>query len=117
MVHISGELPWDGTDQVKGKFGADVSIEEAQRAADLCALNCLRAVGTVAPVDSIARIVKLFGMVNVADGFDETAAVINGESDFLLDVLGERGRSARSAMGMVVPANWAVEIDMIVALD
>jgi enamine deaminase RidA (YjgF/YER057c/UK114 family) len=61
--------------------------------------------------------VKVFGMVNVGDGFDDTSGVINASSAFLRNVLGERGWHARSAVGMVIPANWAVEIEMILSVS
>jgi enamine deaminase RidA (YjgF/YER057c/UK114 family) len=102
-----------GETQIKGKVGRDVDVAEAAKAAEIATYNCLRAVGAVADIESIQRIVKVFGMVNVADGFDDTPKMINAASDFLLNVLGDKGHHARSAVGMVLPYGWAVEIGMV----
>jgi enamine deaminase RidA (YjgF/YER057c/UK114 family) len=117
LVFVSGQLPVLRDEEIKGKVGTDVSFELAQRAAELCTYNCLRAFATVADIDSIDHVVKVFGMVNVGDGFDDTSGVINASSAFLRNVLGERGWHARSAVGMVIPANWAVEIEMILSVS
>lgn len=117
LVFTSGQLPILGDEEIKGKVGPEVSFERAQRAAVLCAYNCLRAVATVAEIDSIDRAVKVFGMVNVGAGFDDTSGVINASSGFLRTVLGERGWHARSAVGMVIPAGWAVEVEMIFSVS
>jgi enamine deaminase RidA (YjgF/YER057c/UK114 family) len=114
LVFTSGQLPMWGEEKITGKVGADVSMEQAQRAAELCAVNCLQAVGTVADPDSILRVVKVLGMVNVAPDFDDTADVINGCSELLRAVLADRGEHARSAVGLTVPGGWAVEIEMVV---
>ena len=113
LVFTSGQLPSLGTVQIKGKVGADVDLATAQKAAEICAFNCIRAVGAVADIESIERVVKIFGMVNVADGFSDTSTVINGCTEFLTKLLGESGYHARSAVGMALPANWAVEIEMV----
>jgi enamine deaminase RidA (YjgF/YER057c/UK114 family) len=115
MIYTSGEVPsWDGK-VVKGKIGADLTVEEGYEAAKFCALNCLSAVKTLAgSLDNVVKIVKVFGMVNVAPGFDNTPGVIHGCSDLLIEVFGDAGRHARSAIGLTVPLNFAVEIEMIV---
>lgn len=116
MVYVSGQLSRWGDKEWKGKVGADVTLEQAQEAAKICALNSLRAVKTlVGSLDNVVRVVKVFGMVNVAQGFDATPSVINGASEFLREVFpGEAGHHARSAVGMVLPLNFAVELEMIV---
>jgi len=114
LVFTSGQISTHDGVEIKGKVGKDLDIDEAAKAAELSAYNCLRAVGAVADIESIQGIVKVLGMVNVADGFDSTPKVIDGASRFLLDALGDRGRHARSAVGMVLPYNWAVEIEMVV---
>lgn len=114
LVFTSGQISTHNGTDIKGKVGRDLTVEEAANAAEFAAYNCLRAVGAVAPLESVQGIVKVLGMVNVADGFDSTPLVIDGASRFLLDVLGDRGRHARSAVGMVLPYNWAVEIEMVV---
>lgn len=118
LVYTSGQLPQWGDKTWKGKVGADVTLEEAQMAARICVLNALRAVKAVAgSLEDIKRIVKIFGMVNVAPGFDATPAVMNGASEFLREIFpGEAGLHSRSAVGMVLPLNFAVELEMIVEL-
>ena len=89
-------------------------VDQAARAS---ALNCLRAVKTLAgSLDNVAQIVKVLGLVNAAPDFDDTPSVIHGCSDLLLEAFGEAGRHARSAIGVVVPLNFAVEVEMVVEL-
>jgi len=80
----------------------------------LSTLNALQAVHTLVGLDNVVRIVKVLGMVNVAPGFDNTPAVIHGCSDLLLEVFGDAGRHARSAVGMVIPFAFATEVELIV---
>src|SRR5688572_16223478 len=100
LIFTSGQVPnWEGQ-TVTGKVGQDISVEEGYAAARLATLNCLRAIKTLAgSLDALARVVKVFGMVNVAPDFNNTPAVIHGCSDLLLEVFGEAGRHARSAVG------------------
>lgn len=116
LVYTSGQLPQWGDKTWKGKVGADVTLEQAQEAAKICTLNALRAIKTlIGSLDDIKRVIKILGMVNVAPGFDATPAVMNGASEFLREVFpGETGLHARSAVGMVLPLNFAVELEMIV---
>jgi enamine deaminase RidA (YjgF/YER057c/UK114 family) len=88
----------------------------AKKAAEICAYNCLRAAGAVADIERIKRVVKVFGMVDVADGFDQTSDVINGASDFLNKVFGKDNSHARSAVGVVLPGNWSVEVEMVMSV-
>ena len=115
LIFTSGQVPnWEGQ-TVMGKIGQNLSVEEGYAAARLCTLNCLRAVKTLAgSLDAVTRIVKVLGMVNVAPDFNNTPAVIHGCSDLLLEVFGEAGRHARSAVGMTIPLNYAVEVEMVV---
>ncbi len=115
LIFTSGQVPnWEGK-EIKGKVGRDVSVDEGYEAARLATLNCLRAVKTLAgTLDNVVQVVKVFGMVNVAPDFDNTPAVIHGCSDFLLELFGEAGRHARSAIGLTVPLNYAVEVEMVV---
>jgi enamine deaminase RidA (YjgF/YER057c/UK114 family) len=113
LVFTAGQISSFGNIEIRGKVGRDLSIEEGAKAAEFAAFNCLRAVGAVADVESIVRVVKVLGMVNVAEGFDKTPAVIDGASRFLLATLGEKGKHARTAVGMVLPLNWAVEIEIV----
>jgi len=114
LIYTSGQASRWGDRQIKGKVGRDLSVEEGYEAAKLCTLNCLQAVHTLAgSIDNVVQVVKVFGMVNVAPDFDNTPAVIHGCSDLLIEVFGEAGRHARSAIGLTVPANWACEIEII----
>ncbi len=115
LIFTSGQVPnWEGK-EIKGKVGRDVSVDEGYEAARLATLNCLRAVKTLAgSLDNVVQVVKVFGMVNVAPDFDNTPAVIHGCSDLLLELFGEAGRHARSAIGLTVPLNYAVEVEMVV---
>jgi enamine deaminase RidA (YjgF/YER057c/UK114 family) len=114
LIYTSGQLSRWGDREFKGKVGRDLSLEEGYEAARLSALNCLQAIKTLAgSLDNVVQIVKVLGMVNVAPDFADTPAVIHGCSDLLLEVFGEAGRHARSAVGMTLPLNYAVEIEMI----
>jgi enamine deaminase RidA (YjgF/YER057c/UK114 family) len=116
LVFVSGGGPMkaDGS-FVTGKVGAEVSIEEGQEAAKLCALYCLASLREEVELDSVSRIVKLLGFVNSAPGFTQQHVVMNGASDLLISLFGEQGRHARSAVGMAeLPMNIAVEVEMIV---
>lgn len=115
LIYTSGQVPNREGRAIKGKVGRDVSIEEGYEAARLATLNCLAAVKTLAgSLDNVVQVVKVLAMVNVAPDFDDTPAVIHGCSDLLIELFGEAGRHARSAVGMTIPHNWAVEIEMIV---
>ena len=114
LIFTAGCVPVWGDTKYVGKIGSDFTVEEGYEAAKLCALNCLQAIKTVAgSLDNVTRIVKVFGMVNVAPGFDNTPGVIHGCSDLLRQVFGAAGHHARSAIGLTVPFNYAVEIEMI----
>lgn len=116
LVFTSGQVSVLGDEAIKGKVGEDVDLETAQRAAEICAFNCIRAVGAVADIDKIHRIVKVLGMVNVGKNFNNTSGVINGATEFFNKLVGEDNGHARSAVGMVLPGNWAVEIEIVVEL-
>jgi enamine deaminase RidA (YjgF/YER057c/UK114 family) len=117
LIYTAGQVSsWNGAD-IKGFVGEDVTLEKAQEAARYCAANCLRAVKTLAgSLDRVERVVKLLGMVNVGGKFYDTPLVINGASEYINNVFGPAGAHARSAVGMVLPSTFAVEIEMIVGL-
>jgi enamine deaminase RidA (YjgF/YER057c/UK114 family) len=115
LIYTSGQVSRWGDREIKGRLGRDLSVEEGYEAARFSALSCLRAIKTLAgSLDNVVRFVKVLGMVNVAPDFDNTPAVIHGCSDLLLEVFGEAGRHARSAVGMTIPLNYAVEVEIIV---
>jgi enamine deaminase RidA (YjgF/YER057c/UK114 family) len=116
FVYTSGQLPFvDGQLLATGKVGADVGVAEAAALARTCALNALAAAVSVAgSLSAIKRIVKVTGFVASAPDFTGQAQVVNGASELLMEVLGEAGRHARSAVGMaVLPLDTPVEVEMI----
>jgi enamine deaminase RidA (YjgF/YER057c/UK114 family) len=115
-VYTSGQLPLvDGKLQGTGKVGDPVTVEEAAALARTAALNALAAVASVAGgLDAITRIVKVVCFVSSAPGFTGQAQVANGASELLIQVLGDAGRHARSAVGMaVLPLDSPVEVEII----
>ena len=116
-LYVSGQLPFgpDGL-ALKGTLGAGVSVEDANKAAKLCAINILsQAKAVLGDLDRVVRIVKLTGFVASAADFGDQPKVINGASDFLVEVLGDKGRHARSAVGVAaLPLNAAVEVEAII---
>lgn len=115
-VYVSGQLPIvDGKLQATGKVGASVGTEEAAALARVCALNGLAAAaGAAGGLDAITRIVKVTCFVASAPSFTGQAQVANGASEFLIQVLGDAGKHARSAIGMaVLPLDSPVEVELI----
>jgi enamine deaminase RidA (YjgF/YER057c/UK114 family) len=117
LVFVSGAGPIrpDGT-FVIGKVGRDVDLDAAKEAARLTGLQLLAILrAELGSLDRVARVVKTLGMVNCAPGFNRTPAVIDGCSELLIEVFGEAGRGARSAVGMAeLPFDIAVEIELVV---
>jgi|TARA_B110000263_G_C15290902_1_gene503271 enamine deaminase RidA (YjgF/YER057c/UK114 family) len=117
LVYVSGTGPKtkDGV-YITGKLGKDLTIEDGYFAAQITGLNILAALKKeVGDLNNIKRFVKVIGMVNSTPDFEQQPAVINGFSDFIVEVFGERGKHARSAVGMVsLPSGIAVEIEVIV---
>ncbi len=112
LVYTSGAVS-----QITGKVGKEVDLDHAYRAAREAILGCLASVQwLVGDLDKVTRVVKILGMVNCADGFYNTPAVIHGATDTLVEVFGqEKGWHARSAIGVYqLPNNAAVEIEIIV---
>ncbi len=116
-VYVSGQVSRWGDEEIQGKVGQDLTTEQGYRAAQLCALNILQAVHSIVGLDNVRQVVKVFGMVNVAPGFDDTPSVIHGCSELFIELFGDAGRHARSAIGLTVPQNWAVEIEAIIAVE
>jgi len=117
FIFTSGQLPIvNGELKFKGKLGKEITKEQGYEAAKICALNALSAIKSViGDLDRIEQIVKVVGFVASAEGFTEQPAVVNGASEFLKALLGEKGAHARSAVGMAeLPLGAAVELEMIV---
>jgi enamine deaminase RidA (YjgF/YER057c/UK114 family) len=118
-VYTSGQLPMvDGKLPATGKVGAEVTPEQAKELARVCALNALAAVkSVVGDLDRIARVVKVVGFVASDPAFTGQPAVVNGASELLGEVLGDKGVHARSAVGVaVLPLDAPVEVELQVEL-
>jgi enamine deaminase RidA (YjgF/YER057c/UK114 family) len=119
LVFTSGQLPMiNGSLAETGMVGGSVSPERAKELATVCALNALAAVKTViGDLDKIKRVVKVVGFVSSAPEFSGQPAVVNGASEFLGEVFGDKGIHARSAVGVaVLPLDAPVEIELIVEI-
>jgi enamine deaminase RidA (YjgF/YER057c/UK114 family) len=115
-VYTSGQLPFvEGKLQGTGKLGDSVTVEEGAALARICALNAIAAAADAAGgLDAIVRIVKVTCFVSSAPSFTGQAQVANGASEFLIQVFGEAGKHARSAVGMaVLPLDTPVEVELI----
>ncbi|WP_433857480.1 RidA family protein [Streptomyces kronopolitis] len=118
-VHTSGQLPMvDGALPATGKVGAEVSAEQAKELAATCALNALAAVkSVVGDLDRIQRVVKVTGFVASAPDFTGQPGVLNGASELLGEILGDKGVHARSAVGVaVLPLDSPVEVEIQVQI-
>jgi len=117
LLFLAGQLPiWMGERRFAGKLGREFTIEQGQQAARLCGLNLVAflkaAVG--GDLDRVVRCVRLGGFVNSTDDFSEQPQVVNGCSSLMVEVFGDQGRHARTAVGVnVLPFNLAVEVDGI----
>ncbi|MCG8914714.1 RidA family protein [Actinokineospora sp. PR83] len=116
LVFTAGQIPLvDGAVAATGKVGGEVSPEEAQRLARICALNALAAVDDLVGIDEVVRVVRIVGFVASAEGFTGQPAVVNGASDLFTEVFGEQGRHARSAVGVAeLPLGVPVEVELVV---
>ncbi|MFO7780421.1 MAG: RidA family protein [Spirochaetia bacterium] len=120
VAYLSGMVPFRrGEVAYTGKVPSAVSVEDAQKAAELCAANLLRVfAGEVGPLDMISQVLKVTGFVNADPDLTEAHLVINGASRLFMDVLGDAGTHARSAVGMAtLPLGASVEVEMIVAVS
>lgn len=118
LVYVGGHGPIAGDLMVRGKVGGDLSLEEGREAARMTALSILATLqAELGDLDRIDRIIRVFGMVNVAPGFDQMPAVIDGCSDLLVEIFGEPGRHTRAAVGLAeLPFGIAVEIELTARL-
>ena len=116
VLHISGQVSLDAAGGVKGVVGEEVNLEAAKGAARICGINLIAQMkAALGDLDSVVRIVKLGGFVQAGPTFFEIPQVVNGCSDLMVEVFGDKGRHARSAVGVYrLPMNFAVEVDAIV---
>ncbi len=119
LAWVSGQLPWrlDGS-LPNGKLGAEISIEEGQESARCCVLNALSVLKQgLGSLNSVEKVIKLTGFVASANGFIEQPQVMDGASKLILDIFSERGRHARSAIGVAeLPRGVPVEIEFVFAI-
>ena len=120
LLFLSGKGPLkDDGNYIKGKVGTNLTIEQGYEAARLTGINQLSVLkSTLGNLKKVKRIVKVLGMVNCSSEFTDHPKVINGYSDLMVEVFGQKGKHARAAVGMVsLPSNIAVEIEMIVEIE
>ncbi|HEX7951544.1 MAG TPA: RidA family protein [Burkholderiales bacterium] len=118
LAFVSGQLPRRGDAIITGKVGSDVDLEQGRDAARLCILQGLACLNhALGSLDKVDRILKITGFVASAPGFNQQPKVVDAASELLVQVFGDMGRHARSAVGVAeLPRNAAVEIELIVAL-
>ena len=119
LLFLSGGLPLDGDKQVIGKVPGEVSIEEAKAGARMIVLNRLAVIqDAIGSLDKVRQIVSLTGFVNSAPDFYAHPQVINGASELLVEIFGDKGKHSRTALGAAaLPLNVAVEINLIVEIE
>jgi enamine deaminase RidA (YjgF/YER057c/UK114 family) len=118
LLMISGQLCFGADGKLapehKGKVGATVSMEQGKAAARLCAINVLaQARAAIGNLDHIARCIRLGGFINAMPDYEPLAQVMNGASDLMVEALGDKGRHARSTVGVIVPMAAAVEVEAL----
>ena len=118
LVYVSGQISLGPNGLIKGILGKDMAVEQGKLAARQCAINLLAQVKVACDgdLDRLTQVIKLGGFVNSTPNFFEQPSVINGASDFLVEILGENGRHARTAVGAILPLGVAVEIDGIFSI-
>jgi enamine deaminase RidA (YjgF/YER057c/UK114 family) len=121
LLFLSGHGPLrtDGKPSARGKLGRELTVEQGYKVAREVGLNLLAtARASLGSLDRVKRVVKVLGMVNSAEGFGEQPKVINGFSDLMVEVFGDAGKHARSAVGMAeLPMGIPVEIEMILEVE
>ena len=119
LVFVSGQVSQNENGFIKGVLGKDLNVEEGYDAARQCAISMLAQLKSAVNGDlnKVTKVVKLGGFVNSAPGFTEQPSVINGASDLLVELFGEKGRHARTAVGANLPLGVAVEIDGIFEIE
>lgn len=116
LLYCSGQVSaLPGGESIKGKLGAEVTLEQGQQAARICAINLLaQAKAALGSLDRIRRCVRLGGFINVVPTFAQVPVVMNGASDLIVEVLGDAGRHARSTIGVAeLPGDASVEVEAL----
>ena len=120
LVFVSGQVPVkDGKFQFQGKLGAGMSLEDGQAAARLCAINVISQVKAACggDLDRVKRVVKLTGFVNSTGEFTDQPKVVNGASDLMVEVFGDKGKHSRAAVSAAsLPVGVAVEVEAVVEI-
>ncbi|MCA0319135.1 MAG: RidA family protein [Proteobacteria bacterium] len=118
VLTISGQISLGADGLMAGKLGGGVSIEDGQKAARQCALNVIAQIqAAVGNLDNVVRIVRLGGFINCTPDFVDAPKVMNGASDLMVEVFGDKGRHARSTIGVAaLPANASVEVEATVEI-
>lgn len=119
LLFLSGQIcEWEGVPQYFGPVGPGFDIAEGQRAAQMCALNLLHAIRTVAgSLERVTQVIRLGGFVAAPPGYGEGPFIVNGASQLFIDLWGEAGRHARTAVNVAsLPANALVEIEAVVEI-
>ncbi|MEH0075199.1 RidA family protein [Pannonibacter sp. Pt2] len=120
LLFIAGQIPIgpNGIEYV-GKVGAEFSIEEGAACARLCAINILaQTKAAIGDLDKVVRVVKLTGMINSTPEFTQQSQVVNGCSDFIVDVFGDKGRHARTSVSVAsLPFGVAVEVEAVIEVE
>ena len=120
LIYMAGHGPDkpDGT-RITGRLGAELTIEQGQEAARLTGIALLSSLkAEIGDLNKVKRIVKVLGFVNSTPEFTDQSKVMNGFSDLMVEVFGDKGKHTRSAIGMpTLPANWATEIEMVVEVE
>lgn len=119
VLHLSGHIPVTSDGLIKGKLGSTLTVQEGYNSAKTCAICILatlqKELGTL---DNVKQIIKIVGFVACTDDFDQQPSVINGASDFFVEVFGEKGNHARSAVGTnALPLGIATEVECIVEIE
>lgn len=120
LVYISGHGPRSAAgDLITGQVGTEIDLETARQGAGYAVLNCIAALRQeIGNLEKVTGIVSIFGMVNAAPGFGDHPRVIDGASDLVVELFGDKGRHSRSAVGMgSLPVNMCVEIEMVVEIS
>ena len=120
VVHISGQVSTDASGGIKGVVGVETDFDAALKAARLCGINLIAQMKAACDgdLDRVVRVVKLGGFVQAGPDFFDIPKVVNGCSDLMVEVFGDAGRHARSAVGVFrLPLNFAVEVDAVIEVS